>query len=174
MACILSNGWSLGCRDRQGGIQKVFIGQWNGTTLATTVGTGASASIITAFTSGTSSFYTFEQELESASFTQKSVTNNDNGTVYYEQTISINLQGLDGQTVDKIRILDQGKFRIMVLDQNGRYWFLGRQNGVRTTESTPSVGKALGDMNGAMLTFLGREPLPAYEVVASAATIIIA
>lgn len=173
MACVLSTGWTLGCRDKQGGIQKVYIGTWNGTNLGFTI-SGTTASLITAFTGTTSSYYTFEQELESAEFNQKSTGNNDNGTVYYEQTLSITLQGLDAPTADRIRILDQGKWRIMVLDQNGRYWFVGKQNGLRTTESTPGVGKAMGDLNGAKITFKGMEPIPAYEVQASAAATIIA
>lgn len=173
MLCILSSSWNLGCRDKQGGIQSVYIGSWN-TTLGFTI--GATPSLITAFTGGTTAsnpFYTFQQELESASFTQKSVANTDNGTVFYEQTLSINLQGLDAATADRIRILDQGKWRIIVLDQNGRYWLLGKQSGARTTESTPGVGKLMGDLNGAMITFMAKEPVPAHEVQSSAVTTLI-
>jgi hypothetical protein len=168
MACVLSSTWTLGCRDKQGGIQKVYIGSWN-SGLTYTSGTGS----ITAFSGVTSSFYTFEQELDTASFVQKSVPNTENGTNYYEQTVSITLQGLDAATSDRIRILDQGKWRIIVLDQNGKYWLAGKQNGVRTYESTPGVGKVGGDLNGAVITFIGREPAPAFECTAGSVTILI-
>jgi hypothetical protein len=46
---------------------------------------------------------------------------------------------------------------------------MGYQNPVRVTASTPNVGKAYGDLNGAVVTFMTKEATPAYEVSASAA-----
>jgi hypothetical protein len=46
---------------------------------------------------------------------------------------------------------------------------MGFQNPVRVSAATPGLGKAYCDLNGAVITFLGKEPEPAYEVASSAA-----
>jgi len=171
MSCILSNGYTLGCRDNVGGVEEVYIGTWNGTLLGYTIGTN---STITAFTGSTVSFYKFEQEIETASFTQKSVPSIENGTLYYEQTLSITLHKLDAALRNQILILDRGKWRIIIKDRRGNYWLMGKVNPVRTTESNPGLGKAFGDLNGATITFSTKELEPAPIVDESAVLSVIA
>ena len=166
MACIITTGYSLGCRDAIGGIQSVYIGSYNGPSLTWTLGTD---DIIGTFSGATVSFWEFEQDLEVGSFVQAGQFNTTNGTSFYDETVEITLQKLDASLRDKIRILGQGKWRIIVLDQRGKYWLIGAQNPVRVSAATPGVGKAYGDLNGSMVTFMGKEPVPAYEVASSAA-----
>ena len=66
-------------------------------------------------------------------------------------------------------MLGQGKWRILIKDQRGIYRLMGVQNPVRVSASTPNVGKAYGDMNGATITFMCKEPSPAYIVSSTAA-----
>lgn len=171
MACILSSGFTLGCRDNIGGIQEVYIGEWNGDTLTYVYGTN---NIIGTFSAGTASFYTFEQEVETGSYTENGVYSNENGTGFYEQTLVITLQKLDAALRNQLLILGQGKWRILIKDQRGHYWLMGKQNPVRVSTSTPGLGKAYGDLNGAVITFIGKEPEPAHEVASTAAITIIA
>jgi hypothetical protein len=166
MACVLTSGYSLGCRDNIGGIAEVYIGEWNGDSLGYTFGTN---SIITAFTGATGSFYTFEQEIETGSYTENGVFSTENGTAFYEQTLAITLHKLEASLRNQILILGQGKWRIIIKDQRGKYWLMGKQNPVRVSASTPGLGKAYGDLNGAVITFMGKEPEIAYEVQAAAA-----
>ena len=171
MSCLLTSGFTLGCRDKIGGIQKVFIGLYNGPSLTWTYGTD---NIIGTFSGATVSFYTFEQEVESGSFVQAGEFNTDNGTSYYQGTLEITLQGITAALRNQIIILGQGKWRIMILDQNGNYWMMGAQNPVRVSASTPNLGKALGDLNGTKLTFMVKDPAPAYQVATAAALQLIA
>lgn len=166
MACIITSGYTLGCRDNIGGIQSVFIGEYNGSSLTWTLGTD---DIIGTFSAGTVSFYKFEQEVETGSFVQAGQFSNENGTSFYEETVEITLQKLTASLRNQIKVLGQGKWRILVLDQRGTYWLVGAQNPVRVSASTPGTGKAYGDLNGSVITFLGKEPVPAYEVSAGAA-----
>jgi hypothetical protein len=166
MACILTNGQSLGCRDNIGGIQEVYIGEWNSDSMTYVLG---SDNIIATFSGATVSFYTFEQEIETGSYTENGVFSTENGTAFYEQTLSITLYKLEAALRNKILLLGQGKWRIMILDQRGKYWLMGYQNPVRVSASTPGLGKAYGDLNGSIITFMGKEPEPAHEVAASAA-----
>jgi len=171
MACLLTSGYSLGCRDSIGGIQKVFIGLWNGTSM--TIGLTGSNNQVYSFTGATVSFYTFQQELETASFNQNGQFNSENGTSFYEQTLEITLQKMDAANRAQATILGQGVWRVMILDQLGQYWLMGKTNPVRVSASTPNVGKAFGDLNGIKLTFMVKESEPAYNVTSAAAATVI-
>ena len=164
--CLLTSGYTLGCRDNIGGVAEVYIGEYNGSSLGYQLGTD---NIIGTFSGGTVSFYTFQQEIETASFTENGNFSIENGTSYYEMTLSIVLHKLEAALRNKILLLGQGKWRVIVKDQRGKYWLMGYQNPVRVSASTPGVGKAYGDMNGATITFIGKEPVPAYEVASTAA-----
>jgi hypothetical protein len=169
--CVLTNGYTLGCRDNIGGIQEVYIGEYNGDSMSFTLGTD---NIIGTFSGATVSFYTFEQEIETASYTENGNFSTENGTSFYEQTLTISLHKLEASLRNKVLLLGQGKWRIIIKDQRGVYHLMGFQNPVRVSASTPGVGKAYGDMNGAVVTFLCKEPVPAYIVEASAALSVIA
>jgi hypothetical protein len=166
MACILNTGYSIGCRDNIGGIQEVYIGDYNGDTLTFILGVD---DIIGTFSAGTSSFYSFEQEIETGSFNQTGQFSTENGTSFYEQTLELTVHKMDAALRNQIKILGQGKWRVLIKDQRGKYWLMGAQNPVRLSAATPGLGKAYGDLNGAILTFMGKEPVPAYEVDATAA-----
>ena len=164
MSCNLTSGYSLGCRDSLGGIQRVYIGTWDADT---TYGLTGPCDTIESVTI-TPSFFTFEQELETASFIQNGQFSTENGTSFYEQTLEITLQKLDSCNRDQIKILGQGVWRVIILDQRGTYWLMGKQNPVRVSASNPQLGKAFGDLNGAVITFIGKEPEPAFAITEAA------
>ena len=168
--CVLTSGYSLGCRDNIGGVQEVYIGEWNGGSMTYVLGTD---SIIGTFSGATVSFYTFQQEIETASYTENGQFSIENGTSFYEQTLTITLHKIEAALRNKILLLGQGKWRVIVKDQRGIYHLMGYQNPVRVTASTPNLGKAYGDLNGAVITFMTKEPTPAYEVSSTAALSVI-
>ena len=170
MACVLTTGYTLGCRDNIGGVQAVYIGEYNGDDLTYSL---TASNVIDAFGGATVSFYTFEQEIETGSYTENGVFSTENGTSFYEQTLTISLHKLDAALRNQILVLGQGKWRIIVKDQRGLYHLIGYQNPVRVSASTPGVGKAYGDLNGAVITFLGKEPEPAHIVATAAALSVI-
>jgi hypothetical protein len=167
MSCVLTNGYTLGCRDNIGGVQEVYIGEYNADALSYSF---TASNVISAFGGATVSFYTFEQEIETGSYTENGVFSTENGTAFYEETLTITLHTLRNQ----ILLLGQGKWRIIIKDQRGVYHLMGKQNPVRVSASTPGVGKAYGDLNGAVITFLGKEPEPAHIVTTAAALSVIA
>jgi hypothetical protein len=164
--CVLTSGYQLGCRDNIGGVAEVYIGEWNSSSMTYVLGTD---NIIGTFSGATVSFYTFQQEIETASYTENGQFSIENGTSFYEQTLTITLHKIEAALRNKILLLGQGKWRVIVKDQRGKYHLMGYQNPVRVTASTPNLGKAYGDLNGAVITFMTKESTPAYEVAASAA-----
>lgn len=171
MSCVLTNGYTLGCRDNIGGIQEVYIGEYNADALVYSL---TASNVIDAFAGATVSFYTFEQEIETGSYTENGVFSTENGTAFYEQTLSITLHKLDAALRNQILLLGQGKWRIIIKDQRGVYHLMGFQNPIRVSASTPGLGKAYGDLNGAVITFMGKEPETAHIVSSVAALSVIA
>jgi len=170
MSCLLTNGYSIGCKT-QAGVQKVFIGTWNDTSLTYTFGTN---SIITAFGGATTSFYTFQQPIETSSFTAPAEINTENNAIQYNQTLTINVQGMNAALLNQIKTLGQGVFRIMVLDKNGSYFLMGKSGPVQVSAIESGLGKVGTDLHGATITFTSKEDQPLYEVQASAALTLIA
>ena len=170
MACLLTSGYSIGCKT-QAGVQKVFIGQWNDTSLTYTFGTN---SIITAFGGATTSFYTFQQPIETSSFTAPAEVNTENNAIQYNQTLMITVQGMNAALLNQIKTLGQGVFRIIVLDKNGSYFLMGKSGPVQVSAIDAGLGKVGTDLSGATITFTSKEDQVLYEVSSSAALSLIA
>lgn len=164
MSCLFTTGYTLGCRDSIGGVQEVYIGNFK---------SGATYTLdanerITAFTGATVSYFTFEQEMETAQFNQPGSFNTEFGTVFFTQELVLTFQKNDAALRNLLLILSQSNMSVIVRDQRGSYWLLGYQNGVRATAGAMNTGKAFGDLNGVTITLTGKEPEPAYNISATA------
>jgi hypothetical protein len=169
MACILNTGYSLGCRDNIGGIQKAYIRNWS----AGTEYTYNSAGDITGATGSYSAqtWYTFEVRPETGMFDPGQGNHSlENGTNFWAQQLDLSLHKYQSSVRTLLYALAQTEMEILVLTQNGQYILMGEQNGANLTASKASVGKAYGDMNGTTLTMLAKEPQPARIVDTTLAT----
>lgn len=164
MACLLSTGYTLGCRDSIGGIQAVYIGNFDSGATYTL----DASDVITAFTGSTVSYYTFEQEMETGEFNQAGAYSTENGTIYFDQTLSLVFHKNDADLRNQLLVLSQANMSVLILDQRGEYWLMGYQNGVRATAGAMNTGKAYGDLNGFTITLSSKEPEPAHNVSATA------
>jgi len=70
---------------------------------------------------------------------------------------------------NEIKLLAQNTLIAVAKDNNGKYWLVGRQNGIDLTTGTMGTGTAFGDRSGFDLTFAGSEPEPMVEVNSSVA-----
>jgi hypothetical protein len=160
MACLLNTGYTLGCRDSIGGISLAYIGNFDADQLYTLDGNNN----ITGVTGSTVSYYTFEQEMETGSFAQEGAYSTENGTVFFTQNLSLVFHKNDAALRNQLLILSQANLSVIVKDQRGEYWLVGKQNGVRVTAGAMNTGKAFGDLNGVTITLTGKEPEPAYRI----------
>ena len=172
MSCLITEGYSIACKGIAG-VQAVFIGEWNGLTasggIGYTIGTGATGSPlgqITAFTGATVSFYEFQQTIETGSLTEAGNFNVQNGTAFYEQTVEITVHNTNAKLLEQVNVLGRGRWRILVLDVNGNYFLVGKQNPVMVSAVAGGLGKAYGDLNGFTITFTGKE----YDVLTQVTT----
>lgn len=158
-ACLLTAGYSLGCKDNTGGIQKAYIGNFSA---ATTYQVDSNGLITGATLPGT--YFTFEQRNENAEFNDEGQHSIENGTNFWVQTVNLIFHKNESVIRNTLLLLAKSSLSVIVLDQNGKYWLIGKQNGAELVGSTSSIGKAYGDLNGVTVSIEGREPEPASEM----------
>ena len=159
----MSTGRKLACKDAVGGIQKVFFGDYG------TLGTATiTAGIVTAF-SGTT-YTLFQYDVKSASGLEQTITSsNDNGTTFFEQTLTLVLTKLDAATQVELAKVIATRPHVFIQDNNGNYLAVGMTRGC-DVNGTISTGIALGDLNGYSLTITSQEPLMAQFITANLVT----
>ena len=163
MACALTQGYSLDCRDSLGGITEVYFIE-KGNVASTTEASG----VITAITKGSGKvFRKYELVPGTSSLTENINANVQNGTVFYAQELSIILNKLQANTRNEILLLAQNTLVAVVGDNNGKYWYLGKVSGINMTGGNGATGTAQGDRSGYTLTFSASEKAMAPEVSSS-------
>lgn len=169
MACLITQGYTIGCKT-QAGVQKVFIGAWNDTSMGYLYGAD---NLISGFTGTLISAYTFQQPIETSSFSAPGEISTENNAIQYNQTLTINVQGMTAALLNQIKTLGQGVWRILILDKNGNYFLMGKSGPVQVSAIESGLGKAGTDLHGAVITFTAKEDQPIYEVSSAAAASLI-
>jgi len=159
----MSTGRKLACKDAVGGVQKVFFADYG------TLGTATiSGGIVTAFSGA--SYTLFQYDVKSASGLEQTITSsNDNGTTFFEQTLTLVLTKLDAPTQAELAKVIATRPHVFIQDNNGNYLSVGMTRGC-DVNGTISTGVALGDLNGYSLTITGQEPLMAQFITANLVT----
>jgi hypothetical protein len=167
MACNLTSGILLGCRDNTGGLATLWITDYTNVTSLTQ----NSGDTITAI-SGTGTFYEFQLIRTSSQLTETVNASLENGTVFYQGEIVtyFNKLGQDKRNILKTLAQSQ-RLAIVAEDNNGQYFYLGQTYGCFISAGTSVTGKALGDANGYNMTFQYLEPNPMNQLSGSLASI---
>jgi len=164
MACTLTKGRKLACKDAVGGIKAIYLAEYGTLGTATIASTG----YVTAFSLTNYTLYQFD--VKSASGLEQTInSSDDNGTTFYEQVLTLVLTKLDPETQVQLQLIIANRPHVFVQDNNGNYMAVGMTRGTTTT-GTISSGVALGDLNGYSLTITGQEPLMAQFVTANLIT----
>ena len=163
MACALTQGYTLDCKDSIGGLTTVYFAPWED--LATV--TQASGVVTTLTMDATKVFYKYDLVKESSNFAEAVNTNVANGTVFYTQTLEIILNKLQVNTRNEILLLAKNRLAVIAVDNQGDKWFLGVSYGLDLTGGGSATGTAFGDRSGYTLTFTGNEKELAPKVTAA-------
>lgn len=168
MACNTLSAFALGCKDNSGGIREVYIGKFE-KNQTYVLGTSSNTDMIESFTGTTASFHFFEQSRDTASATDNGEGNIQNHTTTFTPTLTITVPKMTAALQSAVKTLIQGKWRIIYLDNNGRYFYLGDKNGLDVLTSNGGAGQTMDSLNGYTITFEGKEQNPAIEVTLAAA-----
>ena len=168
MACDITSGFSLGCRDSSGGIKNLYILSGSVDTIGE-----ASEGLINSL-SGSGSFFKFELFRQTSDYTETLTSTPENGTLSYEQSVNAVFFKLQSSTRNQVRVLAKNPDLKVIVETNnggddgvGKFFYLGEANGLQLTGATGATGTSFNDLQGYSLNFVGVEPEPASEVSGS-------
>ena len=153
MACAITSGYSIGCRDAVGGVDAFYFAEFNDITSVEASGT------VTGLTKATGKrFWKFEVPTKSsANATSNPTGSTENGTLFYQVELDFPINKRDATTRNIVTALAKNKVVCVTLDKDGSYRMYGRNNGLYLGSSTGQTGSSAGDANGYVLKFEGQE-----------------
>ena len=174
MACDISSGFSLACRDNSGGIKNIYILSGSVTTV-----TEASEGLISDL-DGSGVFYKFELTKNTGDFLETPTVSLENGTVFYDQAINVAFHKLQSSIRNSVKVLAQNPDLKIVVETNngvespytGRFFYIGNRRGATLSGGAGATGTAFGDANQYALSFQGIEPEPAEEIQTADGTLL--
>lgn len=168
MSCSnLTGGFTIGCNDSQGGIEKIFIA--NGPVQSFT----ETAGVVSAITVGGSAlvpadWFVFETPKNTSSLTETVTASQENGTVTYDQAITMVFNRMEAEKRNQLLLMAEATSMVVVaLDNNGIYWSIGIERGAYLTSSSNTSGVAFADRNGMEIVISGMEKQPMFTVDSS-------
>lgn len=166
MACQLTSAIALDCIDSIGGVKAAYIG----VNVAIASASYDANNMITGMTGATGTFYQYELPKDTASFTETFNISNTNGTAFYDQALTINIQKLSAEKRNQLLLLSRNRdIKVIFQDNNDNYWLLGKDRGGVISAGTSLTGTAPGDANQYSITISAQEPDMAYQVSSLAA-----
>lgn len=157
MSCDISRGRLEPCKDKVGGINKVYF--VNKGDLGTITYDVTDTDVITTV-SGTPSAYEFEVR-GASTYTETPTSSRENGTTHFEQVLELQLPQLSKEDHKTIKLLSYGHPHVIVEDNNGNLLLGGLEYGMDVTGGSITTGSGMGEYNGYTLTLTGMEKVPA-------------
>ena len=164
MACDISAGRTLPCKDSVGGLKSVYFINYD-SSVSISVEAGDTVNSATSW-AATADLYEYELKGNS-SLTQNIQSSRENGTTAFEQVLELTLPKLSKEDNYQIKLLSFGRPHVVVEDYNGNFWLVGREHGADVTGGTIVTGAAMGDLSGYTITLTGMERTPANFVSGS-------
>ena len=154
MACDLSLGRKVPCKDVIGGITKVYLINFG--SLGTVTQTDDAISDMT----GTASAFLYNVKGNS-NLEQTITSSRENGTTFFEQTLTLSLPKLSKEDNKELKLMSFGRPHICIEDYNSNFMLIGLEHGADVTGGTIATGAAMGDMSGYTINFSASELKPA-------------
>ena len=160
MACNLTKGRGIPCRNLIGGVKFVYFAQFDEVTSI------SGTTEIDTISMGTNDIYRYAIRRGNASITETITGSTENGTVVYAPALSIKLTGLSKEDQNELKLIAQSRViafvqlnQVLSNDHNV-IMCLGATNGLDLNTGTNSSGAAFADLNGYEWTFEGQEFAP--------------
>lgn len=156
LACVLTSGRGLMCKDQIGGARYVFFANFDPALVHQFTVTDK---VITAAPVMTAYRYDLQEGAGGVVSTINASV--ENGTRFYEQVIDVSFNKLDPAMQAEMDLLSAAKMWVWIEDGNKNVILYGYENGCDVTGGTIDTGKARGDKTGYALTVTGKERLSA-------------
>ena len=163
MSCSqLLNGIAADCQTNVGGVREVYIANYSD---VTAIELDDSSNMIKTITmADTAKFKKYAFKKNTSSMTSTLNVDPANGVNFVQTDLS--LVFAKQETVKRMEIakLSLGELRVIVLDANGKYWFLGQEEFVSATAGTAETGVNRTDGNKYTITLTDYSSSYPYEV----------
>jgi hypothetical protein len=162
MACNLTKGRNITCRDGIGGIKAIYLVQHD--ELSSYV--AASGEVTDLDLGAGDDIYKYNLKRGTGSVTETVNASSENGTVFYTHSVNVVLHDLTKEDQNEIKLLAQQRMVVFAelnqLSSGGKNKIvaMGLDNGMELSAGTSQSGAALGDLSGYTWTFEGQEPNP--------------
>ena len=107
---------------------------------------------ITEIDASAGTFYEYIPAKNTGSLTKTLTKDETTGVKYYTNEVVAQFNKMETKKRTELSNIDRGQFKAIVLDNNGKYWFLGYNNYVSATAVTGQTGAGLDDGNFDTLT----------------------
>lgn len=164
MACLLTQGFVLDCKDAVGGVKSIHLVSW--VTSKFTVVSGE----VTATTVVSGDVYTYELPKGTASLNTTTNVSVENGTKFTQSDVIFKLRRLSTSKRNEMKLLAQGRCYTIVKTNNDDYFLVGREYGCDVTAMVANTGTAMGDSNGYEVTLSAIEAEEPYKLQNSVVT----
>ena len=174
MACNLTRGRLVDCKDSIGGLKAIFMCKaFNNNieqvaTISNTEMTDAGFDVWSAQESAKTIVFKFDLVPSLSSMTVNVNSDNANGTAFFEQTLSVTLQKIDHDMTNELRLMAYSRAQIFVQDSMDNVYLLGMVNGCHVTGGTVVTGAGKGDMSGYTIEWAAQENEALIQLPASA------
>ena len=172
MSCSqVLNGIAADCQTNVGGVREVYIANYGDVTAVTLDETSNMIKTITMADTAKFKKYAFKKNTSSMTSTLNVDPANGVNFVQTDLTVVFAKQ----ETVKRMEIakLSLGELRVIVLDANGKYWFLGKEEFVSATSGTAETGTNRTDGNRYSIVLSDYSSSYPYEVDPSIITDIV-
>ena len=148
MACnVTLTGIALDCGTNLSGVKAIYLA--NDASVGNVTLTEGEISAIDA-SAGT--FYEYIPAKNTGSLTKTLTKDESTGVMYYTNEAVAQFNKMETAKRKELSNIDRGHFKAVVLDSNGKYWFLGYDNYVSATAVTGQTGAGIDDGNFYTLT----------------------
>lgn len=160
MACELTAGFALDCKEGVGGIKAIFLQQLVDFQSGVTV--DATSEEIDGLP--TASVYQYTLPKHTGSFTEEVQSSVENGTIFYTQTVTATFFKLTAARRKQLELVAKNRLVVFVQDNNNNIWMVGKVDGAEVTAASTATGTAKGDLNGYTITFTAEEAHKSYRL----------
>ena len=169
MACDLSKGFLEACKGKVGGINNIYLINYDDLVIGDVTYDLTDTDVITEIGTDVPAFK-YELKAATNTFEQAVNSSRDNGTTFFEQALNIVLKGMSKEKNKELKLLAYGRPVVLIEDNNGNLLLAGLEHGMDVSGGTFATGGAMGDLNGYSLTLSGTEKVPANFCVPASGT----
>jgi len=162
MACDLTKGRNITCRDGIGGIKAIYLVQHDELTSYV----AASGELTDLDLGSGDDIYRYLLKRGTGSITETVNASSENGTCYFTHSANVKLHDLTKEDQNEIKLLAQQRMVVFAelnqLSSGGKNKIvaMGLDNGMELSAGTSASGASLGDFSGYDITLESQEPNP--------------